>query len=114
MQATAGLRERMKIFGTDYDTPDGTYLRDYIPVNDIASAHMLSEQAFDMGLTKAEVNIGTGKAISNLNILRTVENVTQRAVPYEKAPRRQGDVSHLYADSSRAKQVLGFEPKYPI
>jgi len=55
----------MKIFGTDYDTPDGTCLRDYIHVNDIALAHILSEEAFDKGLSSAELNIGTGQAVSN-------------------------------------------------
>lgn len=112
LQAAAGLRSRMKIFGTDYDTPDGTCLRDYIHVKDIALAHLFAERAFDVGLTNAEINIGTGQGISNLEILNTIERVTGRTVPFDPAPRRPGDVTMLFADGSKAKQVLGFEPKY--
>lgn len=112
LQAAAAKRPKMKLYGTDYDTPDGTCLRDYIHVNDIALAHILSEQAFDKGLTQAEVNIGTGKAVSNLEILKTIERVTGRAVPFEGAPRRAGDVAKLYADGAHAKAVLRFEPQH--
>jgi len=112
LQAAAGLRPEMKIFGTDYDTPDGTCLRDYIHVNDIALAHLFAERAFDEGLTNAEVNIGTGQAVSNLEILKTIEKVTGRPVPYAPAPRRAGDVTKLFADSSQAKEILGFEPQH--
>lgn len=112
LEAAAGRRGRMKIFGTDYDTPDGTCLRDYIHVNDIALAHILSEQAFERGLSHAEVNIGTGKAVSNLEILQTIERVTGRPVPYDVARRRAGDVTRLYADGAKAKSVLGFEPQH--
>ena len=112
LEAAAGLRPRMKIFGTDYDTPDGTCLRDYIHVNDIALAHILSEEAFDNGLSNAELNIGTGQAVSNLEILQTIEKVTSKAVPYDDAPRRAGDVTKLFADGEKAKDVLGFEPQH--
>lgn len=112
LQTAAGLRPRMKIFGADYDTPDGTCLRDYIHVNDIAAAHILSELAFDNGLTNAEVNIGTGKAISNLEILQTIERVIGRAVPYDYGPRRAGDATKLYAEVINAKNILGFEPMH--
>jgi len=112
MQAAAGLRPKMKIFGTDYDTPDGTCIRDYIHVNDIALAHICSERAFDNGLTNAEVNIGTGQGVSNLEILKTIERVTGRPLPFEAAERRAGDVTKLYADATNAKKVLGFEPQY--
>lgn len=112
LQAAAGLRPEIKIFGTDYDTPDGTCLRDYIHVDDIALAHIQSEKAFDTGLTHAEVNIGTGAAISNLDILKTVERVTGRSLPYKAAPRREGDVTKLYANAAHAKQILGFEPRH--
>lgn len=111
LEAAVGRRSKMKIFGTDYETPDGTCLRDYIHVNDIAEAHILSELAFDKGLSQAEVNIGTGRAVSNLEILKTIERVTGRPVPYDEAPRRAGDVAQLYADGSHAEQVLGFVPQ---
>jgi len=112
LEAAAQRRPKMKIFGTDYDTPDGTCLRDYIHVNDIALAHILSEQAFDKGLKHAEVNIGTGKAVSNLEILQTIEQITGRPVPYDEAARRAGDVTKLYADGTTAKKILGFVPQH--
>lgn len=110
MQAAAGKRGKMKIFGTDYDTPDGTCIRDYIHVNDIARAHILGLQKFKDGLTDLEVNIGTGKGYSNLEILKTIEKVTDLPLPFDPAPRRPGDVTRLFADASRAKEALGFEP----
>ncbi|NNC37111.1 MAG: UDP-glucose 4-epimerase GalE [Acidimicrobiales bacterium] len=112
LEAAAGRRPRMKIFGTDYGTPDGTCIRDYIHVNDIALAHIKSEQAFDNGLSNAEVNIGTGVGISNLEILQTIERVTGKPVPYDAAPRRDGDLTQLYADGTRAKELLEFMPQH--
>lgn len=108
LAAAAGLRGRMNIFGTDYDTPDGTCVRDYIHVTDIAGAHICGLKAFADGLTQAEVNIGTGQGVSNLEILQMIEKVTGKAVPYDIAPRRNGDLTRLYADPQRAKDVLGF------
>lgn len=108
LAAAAGVRGRMKIFGTDYDTPDGTCIRDYIHVSDIADAHICALEKFEAGLTAAEVNIGTGKGVSNLEILKMIETVTGLPVPYDDAPRRDGDLTRLYADPQRAKDVLGF------
>jgi UDP-glucose-4-epimerase GalE len=112
LQAAAGKRGPLKLFGTDYDTPDGTCVRDYIHVNDIARAHILSLKHLAAGLTQAEVNIGTGIGTSNREILATIGRVTGHAVPYEDAPRRSGDLPRLYSDEGRALEVLGFEPKY--
>ena len=112
IQAAMGLRDKMKIFGTNYDTPDGTCIRDYIHVSDIAAAHIKSIAAFDHGLEKAEVNIGTGKGVSNLDILKAIETITGKPLPYEAAPRRAGDLSQLYADPQKAKDILGFEPQH--
>ena len=112
LAAAAGLRGKMKIFGTDYDTPDGTCIRDYIHVSDIAGAHICGLKAFANGLTHSEVNIGTGQGVSNLEILKMIERVTGRAVPYDNAPRRDGDLTRLYADPSRAKDILGFTAKH--
>jgi len=112
LAAAAGLRGKMKIFGTDYDTPDGTCIRDYIHVNDIALAHILGLKKFEAGLDAAEVNIGTGIGVSNLEILKMIETVTGRPVPYDAAPRRDGDLTRLYADPARAKAVLGFTAQY--
>ncbi len=112
MQAAAGLRGKMKIFGTDYETPDGTCVRDYIHVNDIARAHILGLGKFDAGLTNLEVNIGTGNGYSNLEILKMVEEVTGLPLPYDATPRRPGDVTQLFADASKAKAELNFVPQY--
>ncbi len=112
LEAAAGRRGKIKIFGTDYETPDGTCIRDYIHVNDIARAHILGLQRFDEGLTNLEVNIGTGNGYSNLQILQTIEKVTGLPLPYDATPRRPGDVTRLYADATRAKEVLGFEPAH--
>lgn len=112
LAAAAGQRGRMKIFGTDYDTPDGTCIRDYIHVSDIAEAHLCGLKAFADGLRQAEVNIGTGQGVSNLEILKMIEQVTGKAVPYDKAPRRNGDLTRLYADPQRAKDILGFTAQH--
>jgi len=112
LAAAAGLRAKMKIFGTDYDTPDGTCIRDYIHVNDIAAAHIFGFRAFEAGLDKAELNIGTGKGVSNLEILKMIEKVTGKSVAYDAASRRDGDLTRLYADPGKAKEVIGFAPKH--
>ena len=112
LASAAGLRGRMKIFGTDYDTADGTCVRDYIHVNDIAGAHICGLKAFANGLTNTEVNIGTGQGVSNLEVLQMIERVTGKPVPYDNAPRRDGDLTQLYADPKRAKDVLGFTAQH--
>lgn len=110
IQAAMGKRGKMKIFGNDYDTPDGTCVRDYIHVNDIARAHIHAIDKFDTGLSAAEVNIGTGKGVSNLEIIKAIASVSGKDLPYDITPRRPGDLSKLYADPAKAKEILGFEP----
>jgi len=110
LASAAGQRGKMKIFGTDYDTPDGTCIRDYIHVNDIARAHILGLEKFDQGLDALSVNIGTGAGYSNLEILKAIERVTGLELPYDPSPRRPGDVTRLFADASRARDALGFKP----
>lgn len=112
LKSAAGIGKPMKLFGTDYDTPDGSCVRDYIHVNDIALAHIDALREFENGLMTAEVNIGTGNGISNLEILQTIERITGLPLPYEAAPRREGDLTRLYADASKAKSVLGFTPRH--
>ena len=111
LAAAAGLRDQLKIFGMDYDTPDGTCVRDYIHVNDIALAHILGLERFEAGMTANEVNIGTGNGYSNLEILKMIETVTGHPLSYDPAPRRAGDVAQLYADARKAKEELGFTPQ---
>jgi len=112
LKSAAGLGQKMKLFGMDYDTPDGTCVRDYIHVSDIALAHILALKAFDGGLAKAELNLGTGQGVSNLEILQMIEKVTGRPVPFDAAPRREGDLTQLYANATQAKEVLGFSPQH--
>ena len=101
----------MKIFGTDYETPDGTCIRDYIHVNDLARAHILAIGKMNQGLNRAELNLGTGQGYSNLQVLKMIEKVTGLPLPFDAAPRRAGDLSQLYANAQLAKEKLGFEPQ---
>jgi len=112
LMAAAGKRGPLTLFGADYDTHDGTCVRDYIHVNDIARAHLMAMKRFDVGVNSAEINIGTGQGYSNLEILQMIEKVTGLAVPYKAGPRREGDLTQLYADSARAKDILGFTPTH--
>lgn len=112
LKAAAGLGSQLKIFGTDYDTPDGTCVRDYIHVTDISAAHIQAIQAMDKGLTRAELNLGTGEGYSVLQIIEAIEAVTGLAVPYYNGPRRKGDLTQLFADAALANQIIGFEPKH--
>jgi len=89
LKAAAGLGKGLKLFGTDYDTPDGTCVRDYIHVNDIAEAHIQAVKAMEEGLTHAEFNLGTGEGYSVLQIINAIERVTDLPVPYEASPRRE-------------------------
>ena len=102
----------LRVFGTDYPTPDGTCLRDYVHVTDIAHAHILALAALERGLDSAELNIGTGEGRSVLEIIRGVEAATGRSLPYAEAPRRAGDVSALYADPTLARDTIGFEARH--
>ena len=112
LMAAAGKRGPLTLYGTDYNTPDGTCVRDYIHVNDIARAHLMAIERFDAGLKAAEVNIGTGRGYSNLEIIQMIEKVTGLAVPYTEGPRREGDLTQLYAEPVLAKNILGFTPTH--
>jgi UDP-glucose-4-epimerase GalE len=107
-------RRALKVFGHDYPTPDGTCVRDYIHVLDLAEAHLLAlnflnEQ--DGGVFEA-FNLGTGRGTSNLEIIRSVEKVSGRKVSFEYGPRRPGDPPSLYADATKAVRVLKWRPKF--
>jgi UDP-glucose 4-epimerase len=101
----------LKLFGTDYPTPDGTNIRDYIHVEDLADAHILSMEKLVPGKSMF-LNLGTGRGFSNREIIKTVEKVTGKKVPIEEGPRRAGDAVMLYADPSLAKRTLGWEAKH--
>ncbi len=100
----------IKIFGTDYPTPDGTCVRDYIHVADLAQAHLAALDYLIGGGKSDAFNVGTGTGFSVLEVMKAVEEVTGRKVPYEVAPRREGDAAELVADSSKLRRALGWEP----
>jgi len=115
-QAAAGLRKKLNVFGDDYPTPDGTCIRDYIHVVDLATAHVKSL----MYLEKKRApfydvfNIGTGRGNSVLEIIKTFEKVTGVKVPYEIAPRRDGDIDKIYASSEKSKKQLKWSAKLSL
>ncbi|HXY02702.1 MAG TPA: UDP-glucose 4-epimerase GalE [Terriglobales bacterium] len=106
-EAIHGQRTELEIFGTDYPTPDGTCIRDYIHVNDLAEAHVLGIEYLEKGSSTA-LNLGTGQGSSVREVISTVERVAGKPVPQRIVPRREGDPPQLVADPSLAKQVLGW------
>ncbi|PJI34521.1 UDP-glucose 4-epimerase GalE [Acinetobacter pseudolwoffii] len=113
-QVAVGRREKLSIFGHDYDTVDGTGVRDYIHVVDLANAHLC---ALNNRLTAQGCrawNIGTGNGISVLQVKDTFEQVNGVAIAFELAPRREGDVATCFADNARAVQELGWQPQYGL
>ncbi|WP_322867589.1 UDP-glucose 4-epimerase GalE [Aquicoccus sp. G2-2] len=107
-KVATGELPRINIFGADYATPDGTGVRDYIHVEDLARGHVLSLEALLAGKGGHSVNLGTGKGISVLEVIAAYSAACGRALPYEIAPRREGDVPSYYADPSLAQTLLGF------
>lgn len=109
--AILGKVPPLKLFGTDYPTPDGTCIRDYIHVSDLAQAHLLAAKHLRAGMPSAKFNLGTGTGYSVREVLDAAERVTGRPVPYEEAPRRAGDPARLVASNERAVQDLGWQPR---
>jgi UDP-glucose-4-epimerase GalE len=105
-------RERLQIFGTDYPTPDGTAIRDYIHVTDLASAHICALQYLNGGGESRAVNVGTGKGASVLEVIATVQLVSGRTVPTVAAPRRTGDPPILVASPELARRLLHWAPSH--
>ncbi|MCW0002108.1 UDP-glucose 4-epimerase GalE [Pararhizobium sp. YC-54] len=110
--AAAGRNSRLKIFGDDYQTADGTCIRDYVHVTDLARAHVLAYRHIDKGGENVALNLGSGRGSSIREVLRTINQVTGQDVPIAIGHRRKGDPPALYADASLAHQVLGFLPEY--
>jgi len=113
IDAATGRRENIKIFGTDYDTPDGTCLRDYVHVDDLSRAHIAAFKKLETPGAGHFYNLGTGRPNSVREIIDAVEAVTGLKVPVVEDVRRAGDPPALYADSSKAQQELGWEIKFP-
>ena len=109
MQVACGERKALTVFGNDYDTRDGTCIRDYLSVLDLCEAHLLAYKALDGNVQNEVFNIGTGHGLSVLEIIRHAENVTGRRIRLEFAPRRSGDAGQIFADPQKAKRLLGWE-----
>lgn len=104
--------EPFYVFGRDYKTPDGTCIRDYIHVSDLADAHLKAAEYIQKNDTSLTVNLGVGKGYSNLEVLQAVETVTGKKLDIQNKERRLGDPDAIYADNTKAKTMLGWEPKY--
>lgn len=111
LKTALGERDSFEIFGTDYPTADGTCIRDYIHVSDLAEAHVLALQHLDSTPGAAQYNLGTGRGASVQEVITTIEEVTGKLVPRRVAPRRPGDPPELVADPSRAQAELGWKAK---
>jgi UDP-glucose 4-epimerase len=105
-------RDSFQVFGDDYDTPDGTCLRDYVHVTDLAAAHLLALEALRAGGRSARYNLGNGRPTSVREVVDAVKRVTGRDVPFTMGPRRDGDPAVLYASSDHIKQELGWRPAF--
>jgi len=108
-QAATGLRDKLSVFGDDYDTPDGTGIRDYIHVVDLANGHVAALNYLRRNQTLLTLNLGTGKGISVLEMIRTFEAVNHCKVPYHVTGRRPGDIARCWADTSLANRLLNWK-----
>lgn len=111
LQVPNGKRESVSIYGTDYDTPDGTCIRDYIHVTDLAEAHILAVEYLMKGGESNVFNLGNGVGYSVREVIETARKVTGHPIPAVEIPRRAGDPARLVASGEEAKMVLGWEPK---
>jgi UDP-glucose 4-epimerase len=113
-QVAVGKRDFLSVFGDDYDTVDGTGVRDYIHVVDLALGHVKALQKLDSACGVLTVNLGTGKGYSVLELVKAFEKASKKEVPYKTIERRAGDIAKCYADPSYAKEVLDWEAKRGI
>jgi len=113
-QTAVGIRKELGVFGNDYPTPDGTGVRDYIHVVDLASAHVAALKVIEKNRGFAIYNIGTGHGYSVLDVVKAFEKVNGVRVPYTIKPRRPGDIAICYCNPAKAKAELGWEAKYNI
>ena len=112
MEVATGKREKLHIFGQDYDTPDGTCVRDYVHVTDLAAAHVAAVQKLLKEPQSYCLNLGTNKGTSVLEIVEATERVTGKKLPYDFAPRRAGDPAVIVASNRLAQKILNWQPKY--
>ena len=113
-QVVAGQRDYLRVWGDDYDTVDGTGVRDYIHVVDLARAHVLAIEYACVHKGTEVINIGTGKGYSVMQVLKAYEKACGKPIPYKIMERRAGDIATCYADTSKAERLLGFKAEYDI
>ena len=112
LMTALGKRSHIEIFGRDYPTRDGTCVRDYVHVSDLAKAHILAFDYLDRGGASGAYNLGSGTGASNLEVLETARRVTGREIPSKDGPRREGDPATLVAESSKIAEELGWNPEF--
>jgi UDP-glucose 4-epimerase len=111
LQTALGQRDHIGVFGDDYPTPDGSCIRDYIHVDDLADAHLKALSLIEPG-SNLQLNLGTGRGQSVKEVIEACRKVTGHPIPVKIEPRRAGDPAELVADSSLAQKVLGWTPRY--
>jgi UDP-arabinose 4-epimerase len=111
--AAMGLQPSVKVFGDDYDTADGTCIRDYVHVSDLADAHLGALGWLEAGGPSRAFNLGTGHGFSVLDVIRTAEKITGQSIRAEISSRRKGDPAILISDSDQARHLLGWKPRFP-
>lgn len=112
LQTASGRRPHISVFGQDYDTPDGTCIRDYIHINDLCSAHWLALQSLLKGQRSQAYNLGNGSGFSVQEVIDVAEQVTGRKISVQYIPRRAGDPARLVANAKQAREQLGWQPQY--
>jgi UDP-glucose 4-epimerase len=113
-QVAAGVRDRLRVFGSDYPTRDGTGIRDYIHVVDLARGHLAAMETMQRERRGITINLGTGRGISVLEVVLAFERASGRSIPFERVARRAGDVAECYADPSLAEKALGWKAAYAL
>ena len=112
LQAASGRRGAITVFGADYDTPDGTCIRDYIHIQDLCAAHWLGLQQLMQGAPSARYNLGNGNGFSVREVIEAAERITNRSIPVIYGERRPGDPARLVADATLARKLLEWQPRY--
>ena len=110
LEAATDTGHPLTVFGADYSTPDGTCIRDYIHVQDLADAHVTALQALEAGASSTAYNLGTGKGVSVREVIDTIEQVTGKPVPHIFGQRRAGDPDRLVADAAKFQRAFGWRP----
>lgn len=114
LNTALGKREKVLVFGNDYNTEDGTCIRDYIHINDLANAHLLALNFLENNQRSEIINLGTGKGNSVLQIIHEAERITEKKIAFEIVQRRAGDPDILVADNKKAKDILNWQPEFDL